>query len=363
MQSRRRIVDLAVFGEVPLLAVGWFAWFTFGHGGGRDFAIFRQAGDAVLHGRTPYVAPTLHALAANDRFVYPTPFAYPFVPFALIPERPAAVLFLLCSSAALVAGLLLLGVRDWRCHGAAFLGAPVMGALGVGAIEPFLLLLVAAGWRLRKSIWVGVLFAVAAAAKFFLWPLLVWVLVTRRYRASVASAATLTAIAGVWLLADPRGAEWYPRTLERLNEVQRWKSYSVQTLAVSLGASNAFAAGLVVAACAIGVILVFRTRADERASLAVGVGVALVAVPVLWLHYLALLLVPVALYRPRLAAIWLLPVVLWVTPHPESLGSVWRIAVVLAVVGCSLVMPFFARRSSTVDVSRAQESASLVAHS
>ncbi len=59
----------------------WLVWFVYGHGGGGDFAIFRRAGRAVLHGHSPYVHPTLKLLAANDRFVYPTPFALPFIPF------------------------------------------------------------------------------------------------------------------------------------------------------------------------------------------------------------------------------------------------------------------------------------------
>jgi len=44
-----------------------------------------------------------------------------------------------------------------------------------------------------------------------------------------------------------------------------------------------------------------------------------------------LLLVPIALARPTLTPLWFLPVCLWVTPHPESLGVVWQIALVLWV--------------------------------
>jgi hypothetical protein len=45
-----------------------------------------------------------------------------------------------------------------------------------------------------------------------------------------------------------------------------------------------------------------------------------------------LLVAPIALTRPRLAPLWLLPLVLWATPHPESVGVVWRIVLVLAVL-------------------------------
>ena len=36
----------------------------------------------------------------------------------------------------------------------------------------------------------------------------------------------------------------------------------------------------------------------------------------MWLHYLVLLLVPLAIARPRFSLIWLLPVLLWVSPKP-----------------------------------------------
>ena len=60
---------------------------------------------------------------------------------------------------------------------------------------------------------------------------------------------------------------------------------------------------------------------------------ALAATPLLWLHYLLLLYVPIALYRPRLAPLWFLPLVLWLTPEAHSQGVTWRIAFALAVVG------------------------------
>ena len=40
------------------------------------------------------------------------------------------------------------------------------------------------------------------------------------------------------------------------------------------------------------------------------------AEPIVWLHYLVLLLVPLAIARPRFSLLWLLPVLLWVSPKP-----------------------------------------------
>jgi alpha-1,2-mannosyltransferase len=330
----RHPLEIGVFAQMPAIAFLWLAWFVSGHGGGGDFAIFRRAGESVLHHHSPYVHPTLKLLAANDRFVYPTPFALPFVPFAVVPERAAAVAFLILSVVAVLASIRLLGVRDWRCYGAALLGVPVFGALGVGSIGPFLLLLCALGWRLRDRTVAGVPFALAAAAKLFLWPVLVWLLVTRRFRAFVASLATIGATLAVWAVIDADGMRRYLQTVRVLNDVQRWKSYSVQSLFISLHASVstselvAGAAGV----AAIAVLVLFRGRGDE-VTFAAAVVAALIATPILWNHYLVLLLAPIALARPRLAPLWLLPLVLWATPHPESVGVVWRIVLVLAVIG------------------------------
>jgi hypothetical protein len=334
----RRPLELAVFVQAPVIFVVWLAWFVSGHGGGGDFSIFRRAGKAVLDGHSPYVHPTLAMLAANDRFVYPTPFALPFVPFALAPEKVGALVFLMLSVGAVLGSLWLLGVRDWRCYGASILALPVFGSLGVGSIGPFLLLLCALGWRYRDRTVAGVPLALAAAAKLFLWPMLVWLLVTRRFRAFAASLVTLAATFALWAAVDPGGMRRYPQTVRLLNDVQRWKSYSVQSLFISLHAPvlvSEIAAGAATVA-AIAAVVLLRRRGD-RVTFAAAVIAALVATPILWTHYLVLLLAPIALARPRLAPLWLLPLVLWVTPHPESLGVVWRIVLVLVVIGAVAV--------------------------
>ena len=112
----RRPLEFGVFLQAPVIATLWLGWFVYGHRGGRDFAIFRRAGQAVLDGHSPYVQPTLKLLATNDRFVYPTPFAIPFIPFTVGPEKLAATGYLVLSVAAIAGAVWLLGVRDWRCY-------------------------------------------------------------------------------------------------------------------------------------------------------------------------------------------------------------------------------------------------------
>jgi alpha-1,2-mannosyltransferase len=325
-------LDFAVFGWAPSIFLLWLAWFASGHGGAGDFAIFRHAGRAVLEGRSPYVRPTATLLAQNDHFVYPAPLAYPFVMFAVLPERVGAVIYLVLSAGMVCGATRLLGARDWRCYGAACLTIPVFGALGVGSIGPFLLLLVAGGWHYRDRVACGVLFAVAAAAKLFLWPLLVWLLLTGRLRASIAAAGTLVALLALWIVTGSRGLAEYPATVRVLNEVERSRSYSLQTLALSLGGSAGIAAGVSIALALVGVGVIFVLRRRERDALVAAIAVALLASPILWLHYLVLLLVPLLLFNSALTTRWIVLGLLWVTPHPESMGVRWRIIAALAAI-------------------------------
>ena len=59
-----------------------------------------------------------------------------------------------------------------------------------------------------------------------------------------------------------------------------------------------------------------RRDADEpgerdRRSLTLVLAAALVLTPIVWQHYLALLIAPIALARPRLSPLWALPLAAW----------------------------------------------------
>jgi hypothetical protein len=58
-----------------------------------------------------------------------------------------------------------------------------------------------------------------------------------------------------------------------------------------------------------------------------------------WLHYFALLLVVVALARPRLGALWFVPLALVITPgsgHPTPVETAVSLAVVAVTIGLAL---------------------------
>jgi hypothetical protein len=340
---RRRSIQLAVFFQAPLLAVGFLAIEA---GRGRlmeDFAWLRAGAQAVVHGHSPYTPPDPGLLAQNDKFVYPALDAYLFAPFAVLPRGLAAVLFLLLSCAAVGVGLRLLGVQDWRCFGVTLISPPTFFALGFGALGPLLFLGAAAAWRYRsRSGPLAMIIGLTFVAKLLLWPLLIWLVATRRWAAAAGAVATaLVATVVGWAGIGFDGFREYPTTLRVLNDVQEWKSYSLSGLALALHLPSGVGAAALATVAAGGSLLMFRLARQpdgDRRSFVVASLTALLATPLLWNHYLVLLLVPLALARPRLSWAWALPMLLWLTPHPEAAGVAGRCVLLLGVTAAVAVV-------------------------
>jgi hypothetical protein len=84
-----------------------------------------------------------------------------------------------------------------------------------------------------------------------------------------------------------------------------------------------------------GVILLAR-RGDERTAFVAGIAASLALTPIVWLHYFALLVAPIAVWRRSFSVAWLLPLLLWLTPAQETSGDAWRIALGLALAAATL---------------------------
>jgi hypothetical protein len=288
----------------------------------------------VIHGRSPYVHPTAAAFAHFDKFVYPPVAAILFAPFAALPSEAARVLMFVAGLAAILGALRVLHVEDWRCYGIAVVSAPAINTLALGALTSFLLLGAALAWRYRDTpVVAAVATAFTAILKLFLWPMGVWLLARRRWRASaVCAGVAIVLLFGGWAVIDFAGLRSYPTTLHLLEQVEAPVSYSVVALlGLSGGAQTALTVAFSLLAAA-GVILAARGVGGDRRAFAVAVVASLLTTPLVWLHYLLLLFVPIALYRPRLSGVWFLPLLLWATPSTHSHGATWRIALAMAVV-------------------------------
>jgi alpha-1,2-mannosyltransferase len=340
--------ELAAFIWVPAIGLGYAFWWELRSSSRlQDFGIFRVAARAVLDGRSPYPAATPAGVAHFDKFVYPPVTAFLFAPLSVLPVVLAQVVMLALGAVCIFGALRLLDVRDWRCYGIAAVSAPAVNSLALGAVTSFLLLGVAAAWRFRSRPHVaGGLVAVTAVGKLFLWPLGLWLLVTRRWRAALAAvAAGLVLLLAGWAAIGFAGMRSYPHLLRVLSQVEEGTSYSpVALLNLSGAAAGLLTAALAVLLVAV-VVLAARGTDGDRRALAVAVIGSLVVTPIVWLHYFLLLLVPIALYRPRLSPLWFAPALLWLTPSTHSHGVTWHIVLALGVTALVGVRTTAERRS------------------
>jgi hypothetical protein len=283
---------------------------TRSHALGFDFrGTLWDPGKAILHGHTPYPPPHPDALRTGNPAVYPPAVMLLFAPLTLLPWSLGLTIWIAASVLAVAAALWLLGVRDWRVYAVAFLGDAFLTGMSYSNLTLLLLLGLAAAWRWRdRPLVAGPLVAALVVAKIFLWPLIVWLAVTRRWRAAV-SAVVLTVLVAVasWAVIGFDGFRTYPKLLRALNDVYASHSLSVASLgqALGLGAGGAQALALVlcVGLLAFGALNARRPDGDRLMLTAAVLG-SIVATPIVWIYYFLFLLVPLALYRRRLSAAW-----------------------------------------------------------
>jgi glycosyl transferase family 87 len=312
-----------------------------------DAGIFIMAGDKILAGESPYldVSALGDNVDASLGYVYPPLLAIAISPLSLLPGSTAAMLWSVVLIACVVGALWLLGVRDWRCYLVALLWPFNRVALDWGRIDPLLVLLVAAAWRFRDRPWSAAASTGAAVAtKLFLWPVVFWLLVTGRRRAAALSVVmTLGLILLPWAAIGFADLLQYPALLRKVSGQEHYQTFSATALVHALGIDGEFAKVIVVT---IGVSLLalsvrcarnldWTRREQDRRSLTLILAASLVLSPVVWSNYFLLLLVPVALARPRLSALWLVVLAaslfdLFHRISPE--GDLLRLTVVLIFV-------------------------------
>src|SRR5438128_6261543 len=178
-----------------------------------DFRVFWEAGHRLLTGARLY--PSQAELAANTRnyYVYPPVVAFAFTPLSLIPYAIAGVLYAVASVVAIFASLRILRVTDWRCYAVLPFWMPVLQAVGLGTIAPFLALALAVAWRYRDRRFAGpAALGLAIASKLFLWPIVLWLIATRRYRRAVETIGVAAAAFVIpWAVLGFRDFAEYPR--------------------------------------------------------------------------------------------------------------------------------------------------------
>lgn len=302
---------------------------------------FLPAAHAVAGGASPYSAIGSRELAEGTAFLYPPLAAYLLAPFTLIPASAAGVVVVLLTAATVPATLLLLGVRDWRCYAVAFLWWPTIIGVQTANLTLPMLLGLAVVWRYRnRTLAAAVVLGLVVALKLFFWPLLVWLLATRRYRTAALAALTSFALVLLpWAGIGFAGLRRYPHLLSSVSNHEGPHSYSVAALIQAVVPSWTGAIGVetAVGVGILGFALYVGRHGRDRDAFALAIVSVLVLTPLLEMHYLAALLVIVALYRPRLGLAWFAPLLIWGFPATVA-GSAFQVGFVLFIVGVTVFL-------------------------
>lgn len=295
---------------------------------GYDFRFaYWHAGHDVLTGHSPYNWSESQ-YRDGFAFVYPALSALLFAPLSWLPVGFGVVLLTFVCIALLPLTLWTLGVRDRRVYGIAPIWAPAVGGWVTANESLFLMLGLACVWRWRnRPLVAGLLTAAMVSLKPMMWPLALWLLVTRRWRASAYGlvSGVLINLTAWWLIGFGQiGA--FLRASRISTDLQWQRGYGIPALLAHFGADRTLGLAVMVIAALVLVVAVAYTGLalrDEVLALTLMVALACVASPLIWGHYLVLILVPLALLRPRLDWVWVCPLLLWICAE-QSWVPAWQ---------------------------------------
>jgi alpha-1,2-mannosyltransferase len=293
-----------------------------GHADFTDLHVYRLGGEAVLHGTSLY-GFRYFGLA----FTYPPFAALIFAPVAALPWAVAATLLTLASAIAvpvmLYLALRLPPVPSWISSADAWrlalaLGAaaiwlePIRTTFGYGQVDLF----IATGilydlTRSDDSRSKGIATGLAAGFKLTPAIFVVYLLITRRYRAAATAAVTfaVTVIAGFAVMPRTSAHFWDITFLnpQRVSPVQNTENQSLLgAMARNLHTPHVLAVWLAVAVVVAVAGLALAARAQHRGDEALGFSLCalsgLLISPISWTHHWviavpALMLAAVSLYR------------------------------------------------------------------
>src|SRR5262245_45212256 len=312
-------------------AAGLLAWDV-------RFAYLRAA-ETVLHGDSPYPALDDPILEDQKGYVYPPQLLLALVPFTPLPNGVVGVIVAAGLIALLLLTVRMLEIRDVRCYAAALLWVPSVSGVLLGNISIPLAFAAAVAWRYRDEVWKPAwALGLAISAKLLMWPLLVWMVAARRLRATVWALVIGGAVTfAAWAVIGFDGLTGYPDLLRRLSDIQSDRRCSLVGMASTAGlgdpvgqALTVLVGGGLLAGC-----VLFARRSDDARSFTCALAATLALSPIVWLHYLVVLLVPVAIARPRFSPLWLLPVLLWVSPRP---GYAEGVQTFLPAIGAAILV-------------------------
>jgi alpha-1,2-mannosyltransferase len=307
---------------IALAAIGYQVW----NANSRmmiDLGIYRMGGQAILHGTN------LYALTGADRlaFTYPPVAAILAAPLALVPFAADKLIWTV-----MVYLPLLVAVRAGfrpllaRLAGSARMAAlplllaacaylqPAWQEIGFGQIDLFLVGLCLLDCLVTAPKWPrGLLIGLAAAIKLEPMVFIVYLLITRRWRAAGVAALSFTALCGLAWLLNPRDSisYWTSAVFDpgRLGSNASTANQSLRGIVLRLHLAAGTQAVWLVLALVVAVSGFLAARAcwqhgQELAGIAITGLLSALLSPVAWIHHLCWVIVAIGVIagdcrRPR----------------------------------------------------------------
>jgi alpha-1,2-mannosyltransferase len=268
---------------------------------GYDFLAYHQAAERLLDGQ-PLYDMSYTETGGFGLFYYPPTFAPLLIPFGLLSATTATWTWIGLSIVVFLAGVAVLPtsrtVRWWILLLAGW-SFPFVYAVKLGQVGPILFGLLAIGWKwIDRPVGLGVTSALGAAIKIQPGLILVWALLSGRFRAVVVGAVVLIALALTATALAGFGAWGDFLVLLRTvsDPISTDHNFTPGAIAYQSGLPAEVGAGLQLlstVAALVAVVAAVRWATDEASYMVAVVASQLVS-PILWDHYAVLLLLPVA---------------------------------------------------------------------
>lgn len=314
------------------------------HGFAGDYQVNAwQAGYDLFHNLSVYVVPNSPEVTHFALFDWGPVSAVLFAPLSLLPYSMATLVFVLFCIGSVGLTLAVLNVRDWRIYCVVFMWPFVMLGWVLGNVELPMALGLALAWRYRNRPGiVGVVVAILISVKFIVFPIALWLFATRRYAAlarTVLWGLVINLVA--WAIVGFGEIKRYLALLPAVARVARWRGTGVISLCVHLRASPFLSEAIALSIAVLLAVVCLQAGREgaDLSALALAILICLVATPIMEPHYYTLLVVPLAIARPRFGAIWGVPLLLWLSlAAGGQWGTMSTTLVCLGVMTC-LVAP------------------------
>ncbi len=334
--GRRMLLGTALAGVGLLWLVAAWSLMSGGDGWGYDYRAYADAAERLADTGTLYPPETLdgpYRPGPYGLYMYAPPLGIAIGPLANLELDTAVTLWFVWHALALAAACALMPVERWiklAVFGLAALSYAVVRDFALGNVSVLLLLPLAAAWRWLDRPAGAMAQALAMAVRPTLGVLLIWQLLRRQWRAvawTVGTGLALVALSLPFVGFD--GYRDYLTVLANLEGVTGVdRNYDLSTSALELGFDRSVAelsliAGYVMAFVAIGLSL----RRERELGFVVTSSASVLLSPLLWDHYLAMLVLPAAFLAARGRSWGLaLPLLSWL-PGPAlplvALAGVW----------------------------------------